>query len=224
MRNKFEKQLAKLNEELVHMGSMMEQSIEMAISALVKHDTEKAQKTILFADEIERKEKEIENMCFQILMSQQPVAGDLRKVSSALKMVTDMKRIGDQAGDIAEISIHLADKEYIKQLDHLPKMAKETTVMVINSIEAFVRGDIILAGEVIRSDDIVDDLFVTVKEELIGLIHTNPQNGEQATDLLMIAKYFERIGDHAVNIAEWVIFSITGNNYVENKEKTTIVS
>ena len=120
MRNKFDKQLSKLNEELIHMGSMMEQSIEMAISALVKQDREKAEKTMLYADEIERKEKEIENMCFQILLSQQPVAGDLRRVSSAMKMVTDMKRIGDQAGDIAEISIHLADEEYIKKLDHLP--------------------------------------------------------------------------------------------------------
>ena len=211
MRDKFDKQLTKLNDELIHMGSMMEQSIEMAISALVKKDSEKAEKTIIFADEIIEKEKEIENMCFHILLSQQPVAGDLRRVSSALKMVTDMKRIGDQAGDIAEICLNLTDKEYIKKLDHLPKMAKETTVMVINSIEAFVAGDIVLAGEVIKSDDIVDDLFVTVKNELIELIHENPDNGEQATDLLMIAKYFERIGDHAVNIAEWVIFSITGN-------------
>lgn len=211
MRGKFDKQLTKLNDELIHMGSMMEQSIEMAISALVKQDSEKARKTILFADEIIEKEKEIENMCFHILLSQQPVAGDLRRVSSALKMVTDMKRIGDQAGDIAEISLSLAGKEYIKNLEHLPKMAKETTVMVINSIEAYVGGDIVLAGEVIKSDDIVDDLFLTVKNELIKLIHENPDNGEQATDLLMIAKYFERIGDHAVNIAEWVIFSITGN-------------
>ena len=173
MRNKFDKQLSKLNEELIHMGSMMEQSIEMAISALVKQDREKAEKTMLYADEIERKEKEIENMCFQILLSQQPVAGDLRRVSSAMKMVTDMKRIGDQAGDIAEISIHLADEEYI------------------------------------------NNLFNTVKTELIRLIHDKPENGEQAADLLMIAKYFERIGDHAVNIAEWVIFAITGNTYSE---------
>ena len=177
MRNKFDKQLSKLNEELIHMGSMMEQSIEMAISALVKQDREKAEKTMLYADEIERKEKEIENMCFQILLSQQPVAGDLRRVSS--------------------------------------QMAKETTVMVINSIDAYVRGDIVLAGEVIKSDDIVDNLFNTVKTELIRLIHDKPENGEQAADLLMIAKYFERIGDHAVNIAEWVIFAITGNTYSE---------
>ena len=215
MRTKFDKQLATLNEEMIHMGSMMEQAIEMAISALVKQDVEKAKKTILFADEIERKEKELQNMCFQILLSQQPVASDLRMISSAMKMITDMKRIGDQAGDIAEISIHLAGEEYIKKLEHLSQMAKETTVMVINSIEAFVRGDIVLAGEVIKSDDIVDDLFITVKKELIRLIHENSAYGEQATDLLMIAKYFERIGDHAVNIAEKVIFAITGKQYEE---------
>ena len=129
-----------------------------------------------------------------------------------MKMVTDMKRIGDQAGDIAEISIHLVDEEYIKKLEHLPQMAKETTVMVINSIDAYVRGDIVLAGEVIKADDIVDELFNTVKKELINLIHEDPQNGEQAADLLMIAKYFERIGDHATNISEWVIFSLTGEH------------
>lgn len=210
MRIKFEKQLVELNDELIHMGSMIEQAIEMSISALVRQDEDKAKKTILFSDEIANKEKEIENKCFRILLSQQPVAGDLRRVSSALKMVTDMKRIGDFAGDISEISLNLLSQEYIKKLDHLPKMAKETTVMVINSIEAFVHEDVVLAGEVIKSDDIVDELFSTVKDELIELILKNPENGSQATDMLMIAKYFERIGDHAENIANWVIFSVTG--------------
>lgn len=210
MRIKFEKQLVELNDELIHMGSMIEQAIEMSISALVRQDENKAKKTILFSDEIANKEKEIENKCFRILLSQQPVAGDLRRVSSALKMVTDMKRIGDFAGDISEISLNLLSQEYIKKLDHLPKMAKETTVMVINSIEAFVHEDVVLAGEVIKSDDIVDELFSTVKDELIELILKNPENGSQATDMLMIAKYFERIGDHAENIANWVIFSVTG--------------
>lgn len=210
MRAKFDRQLSELNDELTHMGSMIEQAIEMAISALVKQDEEKARKTILFSEEIEHKEKEIENMCFRLLLSQQPVAGDLRRVSSALKMVTDMRRIGDFAGDISEISLNLLGQEYIKKLTHLSKMAKETTVMVINSVEAFVRDDVVLAGEVIKSDDIVDDLFNVVKEELIALILRNPENGSQATDMLMIAKYFERIGDHAENIAQWVIFSVTG--------------
>ncbi|MBO5146459.1 MAG: phosphate signaling complex protein PhoU [Lachnospiraceae bacterium] len=210
MRVKFEKQLTDLNDELIHMGSMIEQAIEMSISALVRQDEDKARKTIMFSDEIEHMEKEIENRCFRILLSQQPVAGDLRRVSSALKMVTDMKRIGDFAGDISEISLNLLGQEYIKKLDHLTKMAKETTVMVINSIEAFVQEDVVLAGEVIKSDDIVDELFLTVKDELIDLILKNPENGSQATDMLMIAKYFERIGDHAENIAKWVIFSVTG--------------
>ena len=210
MREKFERQLAQLNDELIHMGSMIEQAIEMAISALVKQDEEKAKKTIAFADEIAQKEKDIENMCFKLLMSQQPVAGDLRRVSSALKMVTDMKRIGDFAGDISEITLNLLKQEYIKKLEHLTKMASETTVMVINSVEAFVQKDVVLAGEVIKSDDVVDELFNTVKDELIDIIGKHPENGSQATDLLMVAKYFERIGDHAENIAQWVIFSVTG--------------
>lgn len=210
MREKFERQLKELDSELVQMGSMVEQAIEMAISAIVQQDSDKARRTMVFADEIGRKEREVENMCFRILLSQQPVAGDLRRVSSAMKMVTDMKRIGDFAGDMSEISLNLAGQEYIKKLEHLSMMAKETTVMVINSIDAFVNGDITLAAEVIKSDDIVDGLFTTVKSELIELISKNPENGSQATDLLMIAKYFERIGDHAENIANWVIFSVTG--------------
>lgn len=218
MREKFDKQLSDLNDELIQMGSMMEKSIEMAIGALIGQDIKKAEKTIAYVEDIERKEQEIENMCFQILMSQQPVAGDLRRVSAAMKMVYDMKRIGHQAGDIAEISIHMASEAYIKKLEHLPKMAKETTVMVINSIEAFVRNDMELAHEVIKADDIVDELFLTVKNELIALIHENSNNGEQATDFLMIAKYFERIGDHAVNIAEWVIFSISGESHAEERK------
>ena len=215
MRTKFDKQLATLKEEMIHMGSMVEQAIEMVISALVKQDIEKAKKTITFFDEIEHKEKELQNMCFQILLSQHPVASDLRMISSAIKMINDMKRLGEQAAEVAEISIYLADEEYIKKLEHLPQMAKETTVMVIDSIEAFVRSDVELAEKVIGADDIVDDLFVTVKKELIHVIHEKPSNGEQATDLLMIAKYFEKIGDHAVNIAEKVIFAITGKEYEE---------
>lgn len=220
MRVKFEKQLAELNDELIHMGGMIEQAIEMSISALVRQDQEKAKRTIAFSDEIARKEKEIENMCFRILLSQQPVASDLRHVSSAIKMVTDMKRIGDFAGDMSEISLNLIGQEYIKRLEHLPQMAKETTVMVINSIEAFVHGDVVLAGEVIKADDIVDKLFSTVKDELIDLILKNPENGSQATDMLMIAKYFERIGDHAENIANWVIFSVTGKRADKSRKSS----
>lgn len=216
MRKKFEKQLEDLNNELIQMGSLIEQAIEMAISGLVNQDMEKAGKTKALAEEIKILERDIQSLCFQIMLSQQPVASDLRKVTAAMKMVTDMSRIGDQADDIAEISTHLAGEEYIKKMEHLPLMAKETVVMVINSIDAYVKADIILAGEVIRSDDIVDNLFIEVKNELIGLIHKDAGNGAQATDLLMIAKYFERIGDHAVNIAEWVIFSVTGKMYDES--------
>ena len=215
MRNQFDKQMYELNTQLIRMGAMCEEIIAGVTKSLFEGNVVLAREKKEYAREIDQLERDIEQLCMKLLLHQQPVAGDLRRVSSAMKMVTDMKRIGDQAGDIAEISIHLADEEYIKKLDHLPQMAKETTVMVINSIDAYVRGDIVLAGEVIKSDDIVDNLFNTVKTELIRLIHDKPENGEQAADLLMIAKYFERIGDHAVNIAEWVIFAITGNTYSE---------
>lgn len=211
MREKFDKQLSELKSELNHMGSIVEQAIEMAISALVTQDVEKARKTMQLTEEIVHRERTIEGACFHLLAMQQPVAKDLRMISSAMKMVTDIERIGVQAADIAEISIMMADKTYIKKLEHLQEMAKETIIMVIKSLEAFVVMDKKLAIEVIASDDTVDNLFNTVKNELIRLIHENPENGEQATDLLMVAKYFERIGDHAVNIAEWVIFSISGN-------------
>lgn len=211
MREKFDKQLAELNAKLTHMGSIVEQAIELAISALVTRDAEKARKTMQLTESINQEERSIEAACFQLLAMQQPVARDLRMISSAMKLVTDIERIGIQAADIAEISIFMADRtEDLKKLEHLQEMAKETTVMVIKSLEAFVMKDKDLALEVISSDDVVDELFSTVKNELVRLIHENPQNGEQATDLLMVAKYFERIGDHAVNIAEWVIFSITG--------------
>ena len=153
----------------------------------------------------------------KLLLQQQPVAKDLRVISSALKMITDMERIGDQASDISEITIQLAKQKYIKELKTIQEMAKEATLMLVKSIEAFVNKDIVLAGEVIGKDDRVDDLFTEVKRELIQLISENTDNGEQATDFLMIAKYLERIGDHATNIAEWVIFSITGEHKTEGK-------
>lgn len=215
MREKFERQLNQLKAELVHMGSMVEQSIEMAISALIAQDKIKAGKTIVYSEEISKQQRDVENLCMKLLLSQQPVARDLRTVSSALKMVTDMDRIGVQAAEIAEISTYMSDTEYIKKLDHLSKMAKETTVMVIKALEAFVDNDQALAEEVVASDDTIDDLFLTVKTELITLINEDAKNGEQAADLLMVAKYFERIGDHAVNIAGWVIFSITGKQIEE---------
>jgi phosphate transport system protein len=177
---------------------------------LLKKSVEDANKAIAFDREIDQKERKIENLCLTLILQQQPVARDLRLISAALKMITDMERIGDQATDISEIVIYLADKPYIKQLVHLPQMADVTIKMVNKSVDAFVKRDLELVREVIEMDDIVDDLFDTIKKELIELIGHAPETGEQAIDLLMVAKYFERIGDHAENIAEWVEFSISG--------------
>ncbi len=212
MRNRFDKQLCTLNDELIEMGSMIEQSIETAIKGLVTQDVALAEQAIESDEEIDRQERSIESLCLKLLLQQQPVAKDLRLISAALKMITDMERIGDQAADISEITIALADKPYIKKLEHIQQMAKETMVMLVESIEAFVNKDLDKANRVIAHDDTVDELFQIVKEELIGIIHENVDSGEQATDLLMVAKYLERIGDHATNISEWVIFSITGEH------------
>lgn len=208
MRKRFDAQLNELGREMQTMGVMVEESIQKAIEALLKQDEELA-KTVMEADTlVDQKQKEIENICFTLLMQQQPVASDLRTISAALKMVTDMERIGDHAADISEMIIHLAHEPYIKNLDHIRQMASETMWMLIQSVEAYVEKDVKKANDVIMHDDIVDRLFAETKEELIELIHKDKNNGEQATDLLMVAKYFERIGDHATNLAEWVIFSI----------------
>lgn len=212
MRNKFETQLEELNRELIHMGALVEESIDSAVKALCNQDKEEARKAIASDRKIDYKEKEIEDLCLKLILQQQPVARDLRQISAALKMITDMERIGDQAADISDIAIFLAEEKYIKSLETIPEMAGATIRMVTGSIDAFVKSDLDLARSVIESDDIVDDLFVKVKDDLIGLVHQNPENGRQAMDLLMVAKYFERIGDHAVNIAEWVVFSITGEH------------
>ena len=212
MRNRFDRQLSTLNDELIEMGSMIEKSIETAIKALVNQDVDLARHAIEADEEIDRQERIIEDLCLKPLLQQQPVAKDLRLISSALKMITDMERIGDHASDISEITIALADQPYIKKLEHIQQMAKETMIMLVGSIEAFVDKDLDKANEVIKRDDVVDDLFNKVKKELIQMIHENADKGEQAADLLMVAKYMERIGDHATNISEWVIFSITGEH------------
>ena len=212
MRNRFDRQLSPLNDELIEMGSMIEKSIETAIKALVNQDVDLARHAIEADEEIDRQERIIEDLCLKLLLQQQPVAKDLRLISSALKMITDMERIGDHASDISEITIALADQPYIKKLEHIQQMAKETMIMLVGSIEAFVDKDLEKANEVIKRDDVVDDLFDKVKKELIQMIHENADKGEQAADLLMVAKYMERIGDHATNISEWVIFSITGEH------------
>ena len=212
MRNRFDQQLEELNKEIINMGSMIEQSIETAVEALIHQDVKKARKAMDSDDAIDRQEKQIENLCLRMLLQQQPVAKDLRVISAALKMITDMERIGDHAVDISELAIIMAGQPYMKKLEHIDQMAKETKIMLISSLEAYVNKNQEQAREVIARDDVVDELFVKVKKELIDLIHQNADNGEQAADLLMAAKYFERIGDHATNIAEWVIFSITGKH------------
>jgi len=212
MRSKFEEQLAELNNMLVEMGTLIETAIALATQALKEQDIELAKKAIAYDQEVDQKEKDIEALCLKLLLRQQPVARDLRLISAAMKMITDMERIGDQASDIAEITIMLAGTPYIKKLEHIPLMAQATVKMVTDSIDAFVKKDLELAEAVIKSDDVVDGLFGKVRSDLIALIHADITNGEQALDFLMIAKYFERIGDHAVNIAEWVVFSITGRN------------
>lgn len=212
MRNRFDRQLSTLNDELIEMGSMIEKSIETAIKALVNQDVDLARHAIEADEEIDRQERIIEDLCLKLLLQQQPVAKDLRLISSALKMITDMERIGDHASDISEITIALADQPYIKKLEHIQQMVKETMIMLVGSIEVFVDKDLEKANEVIKRDDVVDDLFDKVKKELIQMIHENADKGEQAADLLMVAKYMERIGDHATNISEWVIFSITGEH------------
>jgi len=212
MRSRFEDQLEQLNTSLIEMGALIEHAINKANMALVHQDIDLAKEVIAGDAAVDEKEREIESLCLKILLAQQPVARDLRQVSTALKMITDMERIGDQAADISELCVYLSGQEYIKKLIDIPLMAEETARMVTNSIDAYVRKDVELAQKVIDADDVVDNLFVIIKHDLINLIHNDVHNGEQAMDLMQVAKYLERIGDHAVNIAEWVIFSITGKH------------
>jgi phosphate transport system protein len=211
MRNRFDEQLELLNNELIQMGSLCEQAIANSAKALTNGDLDLARTAVLEDEEIDRKERVIESMCMKLLLQQQPVARDLRLISSALKMITDMERIGDQAADISEI-VTLANIQARDDTLHIGEMAIHTIKMVTDSIDAFVRRDLNLARAVIDYDDVVDNLFSRVKNELILRIENKSINGEYAVDLLMIAKYFERIGDHATNIAEWVEYSLTGRH------------
>ena len=211
MRNKFDAQLRQLNREMTNMGSMIEDAIQKSIQALFAQDVKTAEKIVELEDEIVDQQKKIENICFQLLIQQQPVASDLRTVTAAMKMVTDMSRIGDNAGDISELTIIMAENPYVMKVENIRKMAAETILMLIHALEAYVEKDAVKAREVMDHDDIVDDLFLQVKDELIETMRTNPDHEEQAADLLMVNKYLERIGDHAVNIAEWVIFAVNGD-------------
>ncbi|MCI5546461.1 MAG: phosphate signaling complex protein PhoU [Clostridiales bacterium] len=209
MRSRFDEQLELLNRELIEMGALCEQVISMAARALMSGDTKLAAQITPLDGEIDQMERDVESRCLKLLLQQQPVAKDLRQVSAALKMVTDMERIGDQASDIAEIIGFLHGRGG-EDCAFIGQMGEATIRMVSGSIDAFVRRDTKLADEVIAHDDIVDAYFLKVKTALIQYIAASPDDGEYALDLLMIAKYFERIGDHAVNIAEWVLFSVTG--------------
>lgn len=212
MRNKFDIELQELNLDLIRMGGAVEEAISKAVKALEKQDLDLAKEAIAFDSAIDDMEREIERRCLKLLLQQQPVASDLRRISAALKMITDMERIGDQAADISELTIRLAGESYAGEPVLLGQMAKATTQMVKEAINAYVNSDVARAEAVIASDDTVDGLFDQAKDHLINWIRKDSDCGGQAIDLIMVAKYFERIGDHAVNIAEWVIFSITGKH------------
>ena len=209
MRNRFDEQLFELNRELIEMGAMCEEAIAMATKALRTGDMELARKVKENGTSIDQLERDIEGRCMKLLLHQQPVARDLRQISAALKMITDMERIGDQAEDIAEIILFLKGHT-MEGVERIEDMARETIRMVTESVDAFVKKDTALADQVIAHDDTVDALFRQMKCDIIHLLAMNPDEGEFALDLLMISKYFERIGDHATNIAEWVIYSVTG--------------
>lgn len=211
MRNAFDEQLTLLNNELIAMGSLCEEAIALASKALSEGSETLAKKVSAIEKEIDHKERDIESLCLKLLLHQQPVARDLRQISAALKMITDMERIGDQAEDIAEIIVFLNGRVLPKTLP-IYQMETATIKMVTDSIDAYVKRDTELAKAVIKYDDVVDDCFLKVKSELITAIAENLNDGEFMLDLLMIAKYFERIGDHAANIAEWVLFSISGTH------------
>ncbi len=209
MKNRFDEQVEVLNAQMIEMGALIETTIESACDALQTANLEKARTIIEGDSAVDRKEREIESLCLRMLLTRQPVAHDLRVVSSALKMITDMERIGDHAADISEI-VTFMDYSAAMQPEHFGAMSRAAIDMVHHAIDAYVRRDVDLAREVIASDDTVDELFCDVKRELIELLSADASRGSEALDLLMIAKYFERIGDHATNIAEWVEYSVTG--------------
>ena len=211
MRNRFDQQLELLNVELVTMGALCEEAITYATKALFLREEAMIQKAVEAEAQIDQKERDIENSCMKLLLQQQPVAKDLRIISSALKMISDMERIGDQAADIAEI-VNYMEKSQIPNPSHLKEMSDFAAKMVTASINSFVNKDLAMAKKVILDDDVVDDYFEEVKKDLIDAIAKGSGSGQFYLDILMIAKYMERIGDHATNIAEWVVYSITGSH------------
>ncbi len=210
MREYFDLELKALNDKLIEMGALVEGAIKNTITIITNGEYDKLETSRIIEEKINKMEREIQSYCLNLLLLQSPVAGDLRTVSATLKMITDLERIGDQAIDIAEMSIYLKDCENIYSMTHLSEMAERSSNMVTTAIDAFVKKDLKLAKTVATMDDGIDDLFNKVKQEVIDIINANKELDQQAIDVLLIAKYFEKIGDHAENIGEWVVFSITG--------------
>ena len=211
MREYFDIELANLNNQLIGMGTLVEKAIKNTIEIIISGNTDGLEEARENEELINSSEKKIQNHCLRLLLHQAPVAQDLRYVSSALKMITDLERIGDQAIDIAEMSKYINNRSHTVHMTHIAEMASQSAEMVTMAIDAFVKKDMVLAKAVKDRDDVIDDLFDRVKSETVEIIHLNKELGMEAIDLMMIAKYLERIGDHAVNIAEWVAFSITGS-------------
>ena len=209
MRDLFQEQLKELNRELTIMGSACEEILALSAQSLTDYTESLSKKVSVIGSRIDEGYRTIENICMRLLLRQQPVAGDLRVISAAMKMITDMERIGDQAEDIVEIVPHIV-AYHDEKFHTIRDMANETQVMVTEAVDAYVRQDLDLARKVMSHDDVVDDYFCRMKNGIIDMIAQDPNYGEYALDLLMIAKYFERIGDHCTNIAEWVEFSVTG--------------
>lgn len=212
MRDYFDKELRELNDQLIEMGVLIENAIKKTTDIIVHNKPEEIETAKEQEEKINAAEKSIQSHCLKLLLHQAPVASDLRTISAALKMITDMERIGDQAFDIAEMSEYIGDENSFSSMTDLALMAEKAAEMVTTAIDAFVRKDIELARSVAVMDDDVDELFNNIKSELVEIIHSDKESGSKAIDIAMIAKYLERIGDHAVNIAEWVKFSITGSN------------
>lgn len=212
VRHSFDKELENLKSLMVKMASLVEESIENSIIALKKQDIELAKQVFENDDAIDDLESKIEKVCINLIARQQPLAKDLRSISTALKIITDMERIADQAADISELTIRMAHMKYFKPLIDIPIMADLTKKMVIKSIDAYIKQDVDLAKEVCDSDDEIDDLFSKIVLELINIMKNNPETVEQATDFMFIVKYLERIGDHATNIGEWVVYNVTGSH------------
>ncbi len=215
MRNRFQEQLEQLHIELIQMGAQCEDAISAAAESLLKKDAAMAERAKECEREIDQKERDVETRCLKLLLQQQPVAGDLRVISAALKMISDLERIGDQAADIAELAPYVAAADPAG-MSHIAEMARAACRMVSESVDSFVKGDLELARAVMKADDGLDELFNQVKSEIIHMISADARQGEMCLDLLMIAKYFERIGDHATNVAEWVEYSLTGQHPESN--------